>query len=50
MPLLGAALEVAAGAVAYVGACFVVARPVSYDFLGPLRQSYRRRGAEPGVS
>ncbi len=42
---LNLAIEVVAGAAAYVIACFVVARPVTRDFLGLLRSAFLRRGA-----
>lgn len=42
-PILGLALEVIAGALAYVAACLVVARQVTRDLLGLLRRSFRKR-------
>jgi lipopolysaccharide exporter len=47
-PFLGLALEVIAGAVAYVASALLLARSAATDFLGLLRRSYRAR-SEPGV-
>lgn len=46
-PLPELVLEVLAGGAVYVGACFVVARGVTRDFLGLLRSSFSRGGAAP---
>ncbi|HLT03139.1 MAG TPA: oligosaccharide flippase family protein [Geminicoccaceae bacterium] len=49
LPLVGLILEITAGAAAYVTSCFFLARSATRDFLGLLRQSFRR-GARPDTA
>jgi PST family polysaccharide transporter len=48
-PAIGIAVEVTAGAAAYVVSCFVAAREVTGDFLGLLRRSFRGGVAGAGT-
>jgi lipopolysaccharide exporter len=46
IPIVGLALEVVAGGLVYVGACFVLARAVTQDFVYLLRDALLRRRSQ----